>query len=242
MEYLNIIPEEKEGYRVTHQPELLRIAKELSAICDKNNLWTTTHNYRKDYLRGDLLRERKWDEMDPDFANKLREYASVMGAEGIIESVKIEVIDAPDKSLWHQHDKVTRLKGVSPGMPELQNKEQVYWSSLWHVDAGAPTNNHVTLLYMNDVDTNQGPFNLAWPQQRCVWDRTNKEVRYNGETLSTEIPRKEFTGPAGTMVSFHSFSLHRGNTPIVGKREALLVSLCPPGDEYHMDLMRLEAI
>lgn len=223
MNWKHYLPNKITDFKVSHSPELLEGATALYDYCELHNKWEETHYYRKHIIKHGLnVGETLDDDIHSIIVNKI---LKPINAEGYCESIKLEQILAPNPEHTFQYKKISRFANIPPA-ENIDTDKHIYHSSGWHVDKGAPANNMVMLLYLNDVDESKGPFTIAYPPTVV----TNQPTESYRDTAS--IPSVSILGQAGTLVCFHSYLLHRGNIPLLGERKAILLSMLPEDDKY----------
>ena len=227
MKYLDFLPDSINEFKVSFSQELLDGALKLYDYCESNSKFEYTHYYRKHIIQHGFNRGGNFTD---DIQEIIKEdILKPIDGIGYCESIKLEKIDAPRHEHQFQYKKTSRLASVPAALPTT---DEIYGSSCWHIDAGAPLNNMVMLVYLNDVDESTGPFTIAYPT--VLMEQGNDTVVTYRDTAS--IPSVSILGRAGTVVCFHSYLLHRGNVPIFGSRKAILISILPEDPKYVLHL------
>ena len=227
MKYLDFLPDSVNEFKVSFSQELLDGSLTLYDYCESNSKFEYTHYYRKHIIQHGLDRG---DSFSDDIQQIIKEdILKPIDGIGYCESIKLERIDAPRHEHQFQYKKTSRLSNVPAALP---GTDDIYGSSCWHIDGGAPVNNMVMLVYLNDVDESTGPFTIAYPT--VLMKHANKTPIEYKDTAS--IPSVSILGRAGTVVCFHSYLLHRGNVPIFGNRKAILISILPEDTKYSIYL------
>jgi hypothetical protein len=98
-------------------------------------------------------------------------------------------------------------------------------------------NNFSLVVYLSDVDKDMGGTILSDPPIVPTYDEKTKETTiFDDDTYnkwnSEEIPQIEITGPAGTVVAFHSHRLHRASLPSRGYRKTISMRVQSPLEEH----------
>jgi hypothetical protein len=112
-------------------------------------------------------------------------------------------------------------------------EKTLFYSTIWHTDKSFNLSNYKILIYLNDVDKDQGGLVISDPilspkriDNKCVLIDKGITIR------ADEIKGKEVMGCKGTTASFNSHILHRANLPKTGYRYCLHLSFLLPGEKY----------
>tara|TARA_R110000803_G_scaffold81438_5_gene147380 strand:- start:143 stop:577 length:435 start_codon:yes stop_codon:yes gene_type:complete len=123
----------------------------------------------------------------------------------------------------------------SRGVNEPLKIDERWGTATWHTDVGCSLNNMNLIIYLSDVEVDMGGFVIADPPQKVGFDDDLGLPKYLGTespVYGDEVPYKEVTGPAGTIVGFNSHTLHRANLPKKGYRKALHMNIISDHPEH----------
>lgn len=136
----------------------------------------------------------------------------------------------PNKLVQELDKRRTRFKEL---IPTLENRtidsQYSHPSLLWHFDSKGPRGCIPFILYLSDVSETGGGTCISDPPIRAIEKLDNSDkVGISQENISVDdIKYKNITGPAGTLVSFNSYTLHRGGIPFDKPRIAMILNFYP---------------
>lgn len=136
----------------------------------------------------------------------------------------------PNRYVQDLDKRRTRFNELIPSSDlEPSDLKYTHPSLLWHFDSKNPTDCIPFVLYLNDVSEAGGGTCISDPPIRAIekLDNTDK-VGISQKNISVDdIKYKNITGPAGTLVSFNSYTLHRGGIPLDKPRMAMILNFYP---------------
>jgi hypothetical protein len=153
-----------------------------------------------------------------------------------VNEIKFEKL-GPNKFLEDVHLKRTRFGDLittqEDDLSTIDGNAEVFYSALWHTDKFFKLNNYKILVYLNEVDKNEGGLIVSDPHIHPKWINNKAVLIDDGVSVkSNEITFKEVTGLVGTTASFSSHILHRANLPKNNYRMCMHLSFCLPGEQY----------
>ena len=150
-----------------------------------------------------------------------------------INELKFETIK-PNHYVDDVHLRKSRwgdIKSVKPY--DYGENFKIFYSQTYHTDKSFALNNYKILVYLNDINKDEGGLIIANPiispkriDNNCFLFEDKSMVN------SDKILEKEIVGKIGTMVSFNSHILHRANLPKSGWRDCLHFSFHIPDKKY----------
>ena len=136
----------------------------------------------------------------------------------------------PNKFVGELEKRRTRFNELVPSSEERKEDYQyTHPSLLWHFDSKNPITCIPFILYLSDVSEIGGGTCISNPPIRAIekLDNTDK-VGISQESISVDdIKYTNITGPAGTLISFNSYTLHRASIPLDRPRIAMILNFYP---------------
>tara|TARA_A100001201_G_scaffold120308_1_gene103813 strand:+ start:717 stop:1484 length:768 start_codon:yes stop_codon:yes gene_type:complete len=150
-----------------------------------------------------------------------------------LNEIKFETLK-PNHHLDDVHLRKSRWGDIKPTKPyDYGDDFEIFYSQTYHTDKTFALNNYKILVYLNDINEDEGGLIIANPiispkrvKDKCVLFEDKSTVNAN------EILEKEIVGKMGTIASFNSHILHRANLPKSGWRDCLHFSFQMPGEQY----------
>lgn len=239
----NIIPIDSESYKISYDNNLANAGIDIINYLQENNKINLSHSYKGiDYRWAfgtsglnsiDYILNNIPDDLKKVFQNDIIDYLDIQSLD--VNEIKFEIL-GPNPLVDNIHLKRCRFGEIIPTLDDDMPKEYentIFYSSLWHTDKSFELNNYKILVYLNDIDINQGGLIIADPimspkliNSKCVLHEENKT--YNSDNIKS----KEVIGKAGTCSSFNSHILHRANLPKQGYRYCMHLSFLLPSEKH----------
>jgi len=230
------------GYKISHDNHLKEAGNELFWMFEEAGLLYSNfvdnslglEPYRRAYCH-----TSHWDGMEiPTRIKKFfkENFIDYLDINDECMQLKVEELKYVDDIHIEQHNKNTRVHGITPSHPEAIPEDYAFGTAMWHTDRGCPLHNMVMMIYLEDVDEGMGEFVVADPvRQLYNVDEYNRhlssiqeKVQLNTDVLSNEIGSRHLTGPAGTVLGFNSHILHRANMPHRHRRRCIHMNIESP--------------
>ena len=237
----NLIPRDCETYNVGHDATLLQAGRAIFDELEQNGKIVATHNFRGiDYrwafgISGDDSTEYIANNLSPELAEVfMRDVIGYLGlADLSVNEIKLERL-GPNSYADDIHLKRSRFGEIISTKPDdMPSDYDIFYSQLHHTDKTFQLNNYKLLVYLNDIEEQQGGLIVIDPILSPRWINDKCVLIEEGVTIpADQLSEKEITGPAGTTASFSSHILHRANLPKHGFRECLHLSFHLPGEQY----------
>lgn len=239
----HIVPENSETYNISYDIRLANAGIEIMNWLQDNNKVKLTHSYNGIAYRWafgisgpqsiDFIINNLPKKLQDMFNKDIIDYLGIRNLN--VNEIKFESI-GPNQFIDDIHLKRCRFGEIEPvledGMP-YDYEHSIFYSTLWHTDKSFELNNYKLLVYLNDIDADQGGLMIADPimspkmiNKKCVLHEERKQYK------ADSITAHEVIGKAGTCASFNSHILHRANLPKTGYRHCMHLSFLLPGDEY----------
>lgn len=112
-------------------------------------------------------------------------------------------------------------------------------TQFWHCDPGS-YRVLKTLIYLNDVDENGGPFEIIKSSHTNKFDNWDIQTRHDHEKLQKIYDQnlfKKCLANAGDIIFADATAFHRGNVPINKNRLILILNFCVH-DEYGLPFQK----
>ena len=240
----NIIPIDCESYNISHDANLANSGIYIMNWLQDNNKIKLTHSYGGiDYrwafgISGigsiDYISDSLPIQLKNTFNNDIIDYLGIRNLN--VNEIKFEIL-GPNNLVDNIHLKRCRFGEIVPVLDDdmpIEYEKTIFYSSLWHTDKSFELNNYKILVYLNDINVNQGGLMIADPimspkmiESKCVLHESG--VKYNSDTIKS----KEVIGAAGTCSSFNSHILHRANLPKYGYRYCMHLSFLLNDSKYY---------
>lgn len=136
----------------------------------------------------------------------------------------------PNKFVQELEKRRTRFNELIPSLETRpQDQQYTHPSLLWHFDSKNPRRCVPFVLYLSDVSEIGGGTCISNPPIRAIEKLDNPDkVGISQENISVDdIKYTNITGPAGTLISFNSYTLHRGGIPLDKPRIAMILNFFP---------------
>ena len=238
-----VIPPHSEDFKISMNKEVGNIASEIFNWLDKNKKIKPSHKHKNITYRwafgssGYNCLNYIYDNLPENYSDLFRDkIIEPFGLDKLyLNEIKFERIGV-NSELDDVHLKRTRFGDLKTQKDDDLSKnyhDDIFYSLIWHTDKTFELNNYKILIYLNDVDENQGGLIVTNPV--ISPKRIDGKCQLFEDRLSVpieELKFKEVIGELGTMASFNSHILHRANLPKQGFRECLHLSFLLPGEEY----------
>jgi hypothetical protein len=243
----SIVPVDSESYNVSLDTKLANAGIDIMNWLLDNDKLEASHSFNDiDYrwvfgISGtnstDYIMNNLPAELAESFKNDVIEYLGLSTLS--VNEIKFECI-GPNQYVDDIHLKRCRFGEIEPVLEDdmpFDYEHSIFYSALWHTDKSFELNNYKLLVYLNDIDIDQGGLMIADPimspkmiDEKCVLHEEGK--RYKADSIEGH----EVIGKPGTCASFNSHILHRANLPKAGYRHCMHLSFLLPGDEHKHDI------
>lgn len=245
----NFFPDSPVGCKVSFDEKLRDAGLELYNLMESDGELTSTfptmkQSYRYAYthpyhhskmLDADVKYSTVTEEIYGYFKTNIVDY---LGIDRTCFQLKVEKLIYTPESSGHEN-RFSRMSHIVPRDSRGENDplklEQRWGTGMWHTDVGCPLNNMILMIYLSDVEDDMGGLVMADPPQKVGFDDDLGLPKYLGAespVYGDDIPSKEITGPAGTIVGFNSHTLHRANPPKKGYRKSLHMNIISDYPEH----------
>jgi len=222
-----------DSYKVSHVPHLLKDVLEVFYYLEYNLL------FDKSYIRlySNIEHNLEYSKLTsnqtylPAYYHKrlVNVIKHILPSRHCQIDLRLEKI-FPDVKMQEYHNRNTRFQELKPNAePYLDDKLITHPSHCWHFDSKNPENSYPFILYLSDVSEVGGGTCISDPAIRPIENLSNVDgVGISEEDINVdEIKYKNITGPAGTLISFNSYTLHRAGVPLDKPIMAMIFNFIP---------------
>ncbi len=225
-----VIPSHCEDFKTSSNTEIGKIASEIFDWLSDNDKIQPSHSYKGVTYRwsfgssGSNCLNHIYNNLPSEYSKLFKEkIVNYFGLENLnLNEIKFEKLGV-NNFLDDAYLKRTRFGDLKTlKFDDLSNdyENEMFYSLIWHTDKTFDLSNYKLLIYLNDVNENQGGLIVANPVVSPERINGKCQLLENTSTLPIEdLKFKEITGELGTMASFNSHILHRANLPKYNFRE-----------------------
>lgn len=236
MERFTHFPNTIDTYKVSFLPSIVEDALEIFYYLESNLLFESSYFRLNAELQYNplLLKVVSCDTLLPKYLHhKMRNVVNTILFDEYFNfghiTIRMEKL-FPNKFVQDLHKRRTRFNElISTSDTEPFDFSYEHPSLLWHFDSKNPTDCIPFILYLNDVSQVGGGTCISDPPIRAIEKLDNVDkVGISQDNISVDdIKYRNITGPAGTLVSFNSYTLHRGGIPSDKPRMAMILNFYP---------------
>lgn len=238
-----VVPSYCDDFKISLNTEVGQIASQIFNWLSNNNKIKPSHNYKGITYRwafgssGNNCLNYIYDNLSNNYSKLFKEkIVNYFGLDKLhLNEIKFEKLGV-NNLLDDAYLKRTRFGDLqTQKFDDLSNnyESEMFYSLIWHTDKTFDLSNYKILIYLDDIDKNQGGLIVSNPVVSPKRINGKCQLFENASTIPiNKLKFKEITGKLGTTASFNSHILHRANLPFRGFRKCLHLSFLLPNKKH----------